>query len=767
MSANPPHGLPVDEVSESTELLRWLADERFTFLGYREYVLTAGPGGTGDDRLLAVPGTGLGILRADQAQGADAGRLPQKVSERARERQLLVVTKANSRSTVHRPAYLDYVGVKTFDAQGEVTGERRFLGLFTSAAYNESIQRIPVLRRKSHDVLVRSGFTANSHSGKDLLQILETYPRDELFQISVDDLERTVTAVLHLQERRQLRLFLRRDDYGRFMSCMVYLPRDRYTTQVRQAMEEILLDAFDGVSIDYTALVSESVLARLHFVVRVDADHEVPDVDPGEVEARLVDATRSWEDDFLDALVDSCGEQRADELAMTYAEAFPEGYKEDLSAGEAVHDLLRLEALEPGGPIDLSLYVPRGAAEGERRLKLYHVGEPVSLSLVLPRLQEMGVEVIDERPYRIDRFGRPTAWVYDFGLRYEPTGELPGDDARTLFQDAFAAVWAGQAESDGFNALVLRAGLTWRQAMVLRAYAKYLRQGGSTFSQDYIEECLRSNVHLARLLVRLFEARFDPSSSGGVGGSRRRAARGDRRGARRRGEPRPGPHPAIVPRGDPGDAAHELLPARRRRSTQAVRRVQARPAPGPRPAAAVAPLRDLGLQPARRGRAPALRSGRARWPALVGPPRGLPHRGARPGQGADGQERRHRAGRRQGRVRRQAPAAPTRSRPRGRARRGRRVLPDVHQRPARHHRQPRGRRRAHRGACRRPRWCATTATTPISSSPPTRAPRRSPTSPTRCRWTTGSGSATRSPPAARSATTTRRWASPPAVPGSR
>ncbi len=222
----------------------------------------------GEDRLVGVHGTGLGILRADQRQSADAGRLPQKVSEHARRRQLLVITKANSRSTVHRPAYLDYVGVKTFDEDGEVNGERRFLGLFTSAAYNESIQRIPVLRRKAAEVLARSGFPSNSHSGKDLLQILETYPRDELFQISVDDLEEIVLSVLHLQERRQLRLFLRRDDYGRFMSCMVYLPRDRYTTQVRQAMEEILLDEFDGISVDYTALVSESVLARLHFVVR-------------------------------------------------------------------------------------------------------------------------------------------------------------------------------------------------------------------------------------------------------------------------------------------------------------------------------------------------------------------------------------------------------------------------------------------------------------------------------------------------------------------
>ncbi|MDQ1665789.1 MAG: glutamate dehydrogenase [Actinomycetota bacterium] len=516
ITAQPPVGLPAQEVSEAIELLQWLADDHFTFMGYREYLLEADEQADtdgsphGHERLVAVAGTGLGILRADQAQGTDAGRLPPEVGARAREPRLLVVTKANSRSTVHRPAYLDYIGVKQFDASGQVVGERRFLGLFTSAAYNQSIQRIPVLRRKAAELLARSGFSANSHSGKDLLQILESYPRDELFQISLDDLAATTTGVLHLQERRQLRLFLRRDDYGRYMSCMVYLPRDRYTTQVRQAMEEILLETFDGVSIDYAALVSESVLARLHFVVRVDPAHAVTDVDPAEIEARLVQATRSWDDDFADALADSCGPEEATRLAATYSEAFPEAYKEDLPASAAVADLHRLEALHGEGDIDLALYTPKDAEPGERRLKLFHVGEPVSLSLVLPRLQEMGVEVVDERPYEINRSGGPAAWVYDFGLRYEPAGEGGGEQDRARFQEAFAAVWRGAAESDGFNALVLRAGLDWRQAMVLRAYAKYLRQAGSTFSQSYIEECLSSNVHIARLLLRLFEARFDP-----------------------------------------------------------------------------------------------------------------------------------------------------------------------------------------------------------------------------------------------------------------
>ena len=509
LETGPPAGLPAEEVDETTELLRWLADDHFTFLGFRGYALVEDADGY---RLVAEPGSGLGVLRADQRQMPESGRLTEEVARRAKERRLLVITKANSRSTVHRPAYLDYVAVKVFDEQGEVTGELRFLGLFTSAAYTESVTRVPVLRRKAEGVLERSGFAPTSHSGKALTQILETYPRDELFQISVDDLRAITTAVLRLQERRKLRLFLRRDDYGRFMSCMIYLPRDRYTTKVRLAMQRILLEAFAGESIDYAALVSESVLARLHFVVRVPVGTAVPDIDAGEVEARLVAATRSWDDDFSDALAAEVGTARAATLLDSYGVAFPEAYKEDLPPGAAVEDVLRIEALgDHAADIDLSLYEPPGSAPGERRLKLFHTGEPVTLSRVLPRLQEMGFEVVDERPYELQRIGRPPAWVFDFGLVYEPSAEVAPDLVRHNVEQGFAAVWRGDAESDSFNALILRAGLTWRQAWILRAYAKYLRQGGSPFSLQYIQECVVSNVHVAALLVKLFEARFDPA----------------------------------------------------------------------------------------------------------------------------------------------------------------------------------------------------------------------------------------------------------------
>ncbi|WP_406477106.1 NAD-glutamate dehydrogenase [Streptomyces sp. NBC_01615] len=509
------------EVEEARELLRWLADDHFTFLGYREYQLRD------DDSLAAVPGTGLGILRSDPHHAGEDShpvspsfeRLPADARAKAREHKLLVLTKANSRATVHRPSYLDYVGVKKFDEHGNVIGERRFLGLFSSAAYTESVRRVPVVRRKVDEVLRGAGFSPNSHDGRDLLQILETYPRDELFQTPPDELRSIVTSVLYLQERRRLRLYLRQDEYGRYYSALVYLPRDRYTTGVRLRIIDILKEELNGTSVDFTAWNTESILSRLHFVVRVEPGTELPqlsDVDKDRIEARLVEAARSWADGFAEALTAECGEERAAELLRRYGNAFPEGYKADHNPRAAVADLVHLEALtrDPNKDFALSLYEPVGAAPGERRFKIYRTGEQVSLSAVLPALNRMGVEVTDERPYELRCSDRTTAWIYDFGLRLPKSmngnGDSLGDDGRERFQEAFAATWTGKAENDGFNALVLSAALTWRQAMVLRAYAKYLRQAGSTFSQDYMEDTLRNNVHTTRLLVSLFEARMSP-----------------------------------------------------------------------------------------------------------------------------------------------------------------------------------------------------------------------------------------------------------------
>jgi glutamate dehydrogenase len=525
----PTNDLPKEDVDETCELLRWLADDRFTFLGYREYQLASVTTGTGgkEDVLKPVPGTGLGILRADPSDCMDDeghpvspsfNRLTPGARAKAREQKLLVLTKANSRATVHRSSYLDYVGVKKFDAEGNVVGERRFLGLFAAQAFVEAVRQIPVIRRKVADVLSAAGFTPDSHDGRDLLQILETYPRDELFQIRVDELRSIATSVLYLQERRRLRLFLRQEEYGRYYSALVYLPRDRYTTVVRLRLIDILTEELGGTSVDFTAWNTESVLSRLHFVIRVTPGtelHQLTDADVHRIEARLAEAIRSWADGFSEALVAECGEERAAALGHRYgSNSFPEGYKADFPPRAAVADLQRLEELDQSeGAADfaLSLYEPVGAAPEERRFKIYRTGKPVSLSAVLPILQSMGMEVVDERPYELRPSDGAKAWIYDFGLRLpDSQPQSMGEDARERFQDTFAAVWNGQAENDGLNALVTAAGLTWRQVMVLRAYAKYLWQAGAKFGQGTVEQTLRKNVHITRLLVSLFEARLAP-----------------------------------------------------------------------------------------------------------------------------------------------------------------------------------------------------------------------------------------------------------------
>jgi glutamate dehydrogenase len=504
LEQQPPATVDADEVAESVDLLRWLADEHFTFLGYREYDLSED-----GSHLEPVAGTGLGLMRNDRPVARGFAALSPEVRARAREPHVMVLTKANSRSTVHRPTYLDYVGVKRFDADGRVTGERRFLGLYTSSAYVQSVTAVPFLRRVAQQVLDRSGFRVDGHSYKDLLQVLETYPRDELFQVDAEELTETALAVLHMQERRQTRLFMRRDRYGRFVSCMVFLPRDRYTTTVRLRMADVLAEEFGSSLIDYTARVSESLLARLHFVVRCAPGEHLPVVEHDALEARLAEATRSWDDDFADALVDQCGEEDSARLLKVYGDAFPEGYKEDFPARTGVADVRQLETLTTDGAVALNLYEPHAAVAGERRFKIYRRGAAISLATVLPVLQQMGVEVVDERPYEIETAGTPM-WVYDFGLRLDAGHAYELGSLKTRFQDAFLASWSDLAEADGLNALVVAAGLTWREAVILRAYSRYLRQAGSAFSQLYLEQCLVANVPITRLLVRLFEARFDP-----------------------------------------------------------------------------------------------------------------------------------------------------------------------------------------------------------------------------------------------------------------
>ncbi|HEY7225833.1 MAG TPA: NAD-glutamate dehydrogenase [Micromonosporaceae bacterium] len=530
--------VPDKDITDSVELLRWLADDNFTFIGYREYRLRADaagrtvsptdagstpaadePGagqaspveaGPPEQMLEAVPGTGLGILRRDPTGTTTAPAMSPDAVSRLMARRLLTITKANSRSTVHRSSYLDYIGIKTFDAAGNVSGERRFLGLFATTAYRTSVQDLPVVKRKVAEVIDRSGLSERGHSGKRLLAILEDFPRDELFQTATEDLFRTVMGVLRLAGRRQVRVFARPDPYGRFISCLVYLPRDRFTTANRLRIQEILLRELHGTGLDYTTRVNDSTLARLHYIVRTGSDRgaRTAEIDTDALSAQVATATRAWDDDFSHALDLRIGGEHARRLFDTYRRALPDTYKDAHTPFEAMQDLAKLELIEEPGQLVVHLY-RRHKNDEDVRFKVFRAGaEPMTLSQVLPVLHSLGVAVVDENPYEITLPGKPVR-LYDFGLRL-PQGEWDVPSLRANVENAFSAAWRGESEVDQFNELVLRAGLTWRDVVVLRAYAKYLRQAGTVYSQEYMEATMSAYPRVAALLVDLFRARLDP-----------------------------------------------------------------------------------------------------------------------------------------------------------------------------------------------------------------------------------------------------------------
>jgi glutamate dehydrogenase len=508
---NRPPPLPADEVNEARSLLDWMEARHFVFLGYRHYRLERE---ANQDRLVPDIRSGLGILRAGRSGSrAKPTLLRGEVRARARERELLILTKANSIATVHRSNYLDYLAVKTFGPRGEVSGEHRFLGLWTSTAYHSSPRDIPLLRRKVEQVISHFGLDPASHDAKAVLNVLETYPRDELFQARAEDLIRIVRGVVNLYERRTVRLLARRDPYNRFYSCLIYVPRDRYNTEVRQRIEQIVREGFQGKNLETQVQISDSNHARLHIVVRTDPESRVK-VDYAELEQRIARAATTWSDRLREVLVASGDEANALVLANRYKRAFPLAYQDDVDPSDVLDDLADLEALRVDPkPLRLNLHRPADSRPERVYLKVVKLGEPVAISDLLPMLENFGLRVISERPYEIAWPEGGAAWIQDFELEHRDKLRIDIAKIETIFREAFSAAWLGEIDNDGFNRLLIPTGLTAREIVVLRAYCRYLLQTGVPFSQAYMERTLAANAALAKNLVRMFEAQFDPAAA--------------------------------------------------------------------------------------------------------------------------------------------------------------------------------------------------------------------------------------------------------------
>ena len=506
---------------ESQALLQWMADDRFTFLGFREYRLIT----RGEKMFLRpVKGSGMGLL-ANEERGVASIELTKQMQRVTRSKDWLIITKANSRSTVHRHSYLDYIGVKKYDEDGNPLGEMRFIGLFTSVAYSENPRNIPLLRLKVKRVVERSGLDPAGHLGKALTHVLDNFPRDELFQASVQDLVRTTSGVLNLQERHKVRLFVRRDTFRRFFSCLVYVPREKYTTLVRRRIEEILLEQFGGIAADASVEISDSPLARVHIIIRIPVG-ERRRISIEQTESLIADAVVTWRDKLRASLDRRFGVAIGHKLHKRFGDSFSPAYEGDIEPDVACLDVKRMDGLLEGEHNEYLLFHrPRGAADDQLNFRTFRRNEPFRLSNVMPVLEDMGVSVYGEQPYRVRPSDEQNFWIQDFELRYPDSASLDIDSTAERFQECFHRVITGSAENDGFNRLILASGLNWREVALIRCYAKYLQQLRIPFSQDYMEDVLVGHARFARALTDLFNAQFDPRLAKNKRGGKLRTAR--------------------------------------------------------------------------------------------------------------------------------------------------------------------------------------------------------------------------------------------------
>ncbi|WP_024599591.1 NAD-glutamate dehydrogenase [Pseudoalteromonas sp. TAE56] len=504
------HNKTEEEVSETTEFLDWLAKDNFTLMGYREYELSPVQG---DYQLKGKMESSLGLMKNSTEEHTRLlSELPEVARQEARSSNLLILTKTNSVSRVHRPAYIDYVGIKRFDDEGNVIGEDRFIGLFSSSFYNNSATDVPVLKSKINRIMEMCDFAKGTHAYKAVLNILETYPRDELVQARESELLEVAMGVLQVQERDMCRLFVRKDAYGRFLSCMVYVPRERYNTALRRETQDILANAFNSDDkVEFTTYFSESTLARTHYTVRV-TDNKI-EYNVKDIENNLVEAARTWEDKLQSALLESAGEARGNDLNRKYCNAFARSYKDEVLPSAAVVDIEKLELLSDENKLEMLFYRPQEEANSNIvRLSLFHKDEPIHLSDVMPMLENFGLRVVGETPYSVKTSDGRINWIMDFSMLIDSKGMADFDKISARFRAALTNVWGNRLENDGFNRLVLMGGLTGREASILRAYAKYMRQIGVTFSQTYIESTFANYPNIAAQIVNLFAKKFSIKS---------------------------------------------------------------------------------------------------------------------------------------------------------------------------------------------------------------------------------------------------------------
>ena len=509
LRANPPR-FPADEVKEALAFLEWLVNNNFTFLGVREYSFT-----TDGDEIAPKFATGLGILREPEVRILRRGRefvtLTPEIREFLIEPKVLIITKANVRSRVHRRVHMDYVGVKRFDGQGQLCGELRIVGLFTSTVYTSSTRTIPYLCRKVQAVLKRTGFDPDGHSGKAVVNVLESYPRDELFQIDEETLYRFALEILYLDTRPRVRVLARRDRFDRFVSVLVYLPRERYDSGVRKDVGAYLAEVYLGRLVAFYPFFPEGPLVRVHYIIaRFEGD--TPNPDRQTLEHAVEAIVRTWGDALEEAIRLVHGPERGEVLLRRYEPAFPPGYREDYPASIAVGDIRVLETLSVARPLGIEFYVWRGGTPASAGLKIFNQEQPIPLSVRVPMLENMGFKVVDERTYRLEPEGAEarTVWLHDMLLERADGQPIELHALKERLESCFVRVMTGEVENDGFNALVLSAGIPWREVALIRTLARFLRQLGIAYSQDYLWASVREHPEVAAKLVQLFGLRFDP-----------------------------------------------------------------------------------------------------------------------------------------------------------------------------------------------------------------------------------------------------------------